>query len=47
VMLALAVHAGSKSVTAGLVGGQRYLLWLAPGLWMHTLLGIALLAWVA
>ncbi|WP_231943333.1 MgtC/SapB family protein [Hydrogenophaga crassostreae] len=47
VMLALAVHAGSKSVTAGLVGGRRYLLWLAPGLWAHTLLVIILLAWVA
>lgn len=47
VMLALAVHAGSKSVTAGLVGGRRYLLWLAPGLWAHTLLVIALLAWLA
>jgi uncharacterized membrane protein (DUF4010 family) len=43
VMLALAVHALSKSVTAGLVGGLRYLAWLAPGLWAHTALGIALL----
>jgi uncharacterized membrane protein (DUF4010 family) len=43
VMLALAVHALSKSVTAGLVGGARYLAWLAPGLWAHTALGIALL----
>lgn len=43
VMLALAVHAGSKSVTAGLVGGRRYLGWLAPGLWLHTLVVIALL----
>lgn len=43
VMLALAVHATSKSVTAGLVGGLRYLAWLAPGLWAHTALGIALL----
>lgn len=46
VMLALGVHAGSKSVTAGLVGGRRYLFWLAPGLWAHTLLVIALLAWL-
>lgn len=46
VMLALAVHAGSKSVTAGLVGGRHYLMWLAPGLWAHTLLVIALLAWL-
>ena len=45
VMLALAVHAGSKSVTAGLVGGRGYLFWLAAGLWAHTLLVIALLAW--
>jgi uncharacterized membrane protein (DUF4010 family) len=44
VMLALAVHAFSKSVTAGLVGGARYLAWLAPGLWAHTLLGVALIA---
>jgi uncharacterized membrane protein (DUF4010 family) len=43
VMLALAVHALSKSLTAGLVGGARYLAWLAPGLWAHTALGIALL----
>jgi uncharacterized membrane protein (DUF4010 family) len=46
VMLALAVHALSKSVTAGLVGGARYLAWLAPGLWVHTLLGVALIALV-
>lgn len=43
VMLALAVHALSKSLTAGLAGGARYLAWLAPGLWAHTALGIALL----
>ncbi len=47
VMLALAVHAGSKSVTAGLVGGRAYLGWLAPGLWAHTGLGIGLLVWLA
>jgi len=46
VMLALGVHALSKSVTAGLVGGARYLVWLAPGLWAHTLLGVALIALV-
>lgn len=45
VMWALAVHAGSKSFTAGLVGGRRYVFWLAPGLWGHTLLVIVLLAW--
>lgn len=44
VMLALGVHAFSKSVTAGLVGGAQYLVWLAPGLWAHTLLGVTLLA---
>jgi hypothetical protein len=43
VMLALAVHALSKSLTAGLVGGASYLAWLAPGLWAHTASGIALL----
>jgi uncharacterized membrane protein (DUF4010 family) len=46
VMLALLVHAGSKSVTAGLVGGRRYLAWLAPGLWVHTLVGVAGLWWL-
>jgi hypothetical protein len=44
VMLALGVHAFSKSVTAWLVGGAQYLVWLAPGLWAHTLLGVTLLA---
>ena len=43
VMLALAVHAFSKSVTAWLVGGAQYLVWLAPGLWAHTLLGVVLI----
>lgn len=46
VMLALLVHAGSKSLTAGLVGGQTYLLWLAPGLWLHTLLAVAGIGWL-
>jgi len=36
--LALLAHAASKTVTAGLTGGWRYLCWLAPGLWVHTLL---------
>lgn len=44
VMLALVVHAGSKSVTAVVAGGWRYLAWLAPGLWVHTLLTVALIA---
>lgn len=43
-MLALLVHAGSKSVTAAVTGGWRYLAWLAPGLWVHTLLAVALIA---
>jgi len=42
--LALLVHAASKTVTAGLTGGWRYLCWLAPGLWVHTLLVWVLLA---
>lgn len=43
VALALLVHAGSKSLTAGLVGGWPYLRWLAPGLWLHTALAVTLL----
>lgn len=43
VMGALAVHALSKSVTASLVGGRTYALWLLPGLWAHTGLVIGLL----
>lgn len=43
VMLALAMHAGSKSLTAGLVGGWAYLRWLAPGLWLHNVVVIAAL----
>jgi uncharacterized membrane protein (DUF4010 family) len=46
VMGALAVHALSKSVTAGLVGRWRYLRWLAPGLWAHTALGVVLIGWL-
>lgn len=45
VMLGLLVHAGSKSLTAGVVGGKRYLFWLAPGLWGHSLVCVGLLAW--
>jgi len=40
-MLAVSVHAASKSLTAGLTGGWRYLLALAPGLWGHTALCVA------
>jgi uncharacterized membrane protein (DUF4010 family) len=47
VMLALVIHAGSKSLTAALVGGWPYLRWLAPGLWAHNLLCVALIAWLA
>ncbi|MFZ2825996.1 MAG: hypothetical protein WA007_10070, partial [Hydrogenophaga sp.] len=47
VMLAVSVHAGSKSVTAGLTGGWRYLLALAPGLWVHTALCVAGVFWMA
>ncbi len=36
IMLALSVHALSKSVTAWLAGGARYVAWLVPGLWVHT-----------
>jgi uncharacterized membrane protein (DUF4010 family) len=43
-MLVLLVHAASKSVTALASGGWAYLGWLAPGLWLHTLLGVGLLA---
>lgn len=46
VMLAMLVHAGSKSLTAGLVGGRRYLARLAPGLWVHTLVCVAVLGWM-
>lgn len=41
--LALLLHAMSKSVVAGLSGGWHYLRWLAPGLWVHTLLVVVLL----
>lgn len=46
VALALLVHAASKSLTAGLTGGSAYLRWLAPGLWLHTLLVAAGLVWM-
>jgi uncharacterized membrane protein (DUF4010 family) len=47
VVLALVIHADSKSLTAALVGGWPYLRWLAPGLWAHNLLCVALIAWLA
>lgn len=43
VLLALLVHAGSKTLAAGLSGGRAYLGWLAPGLWVHTAAGVAVL----
>ncbi len=44
VMLALGVHALSKSTTAALTGGARYAAWLAPGLLVHTALCMVILA---
>lgn len=43
VAIALLVHAASKTITAAVAGGRSYVLWLAPGLWAHTGLGVALL----
>lgn len=43
VMLALLAHAASKTVTAVVSGGWAYARWLAPGLWLHTLAGVAVL----
>jgi uncharacterized membrane protein (DUF4010 family) len=45
VMLAITVHALSKSATAGFSGGWRYLAWIAPGLLAHTAVCVAGLAW--
>lgn len=46
-MLAMGVHTASKSLTAFITGGSRYLVWLAPGLWLHMLLsGAGLVAMV-
>ncbi|MDD2729581.1 DUF4010 domain-containing protein [Malikia sp.] len=44
-MLAIVVHAFSKSATAGFTGGWRYFAWLAPGVLGHTAVCVALLAW--
>ena len=46
VAAALLVHAASKSLTAGLSGGWTYLRWLAPGLWLHTVLVAAGVVWM-
>lgn len=45
VMLAITVHAFSKSATAAFSGGWHYLAWLAPGLLLHTAVCVAGLAW--
>lgn len=47
VVLALLVHAASKSLTAWLAGGWPYLRALVPGLWAHTALVVALLVWLS
>jgi hypothetical protein len=47
VVLALLVHAASKSLTAWLAGGGPYLRALAPGLWAHTALVVTGLAWLS
>ncbi len=44
-MLAIGVHGISKAATAGFAGGVRYLGWLAPGLFLHTAVCVAGLAW--
>lgn len=41
VVLAVLAHASSKTLTALAAGGWRYLMWLAPGLWLHMLLSVA------
>lgn len=46
VATALLLHAGSKSLTAGLAGGWAYLRWLAPGLWLHSTLAAAGVIWM-
>ncbi|MEY5100722.1 MAG: hypothetical protein RJA36_3441 [Pseudomonadota bacterium] len=44
VMLAVTVHAFSKSATAVFSGGWRYLAWVAPGVLAHTVACVAGLA---
>lgn len=44
-MLAIGVHGVSKAATAGFAGGMRYQGWLAPGLFLHTAVCVAGLAW--
>jgi uncharacterized membrane protein (DUF4010 family) len=45
IALALGVHALSKCVNAGISGGWRYALALAPGLLGHTALVLVWLVW--
>lgn len=44
-MLALSVHAVSKSVTASVSGGRAYALLIVPALLAHTAVAVAGLAW--
>jgi len=46
IALALAVHAASKCVNAGVTGGWRYALALAPGMVVHTGVAVGWLLWV-
>ncbi|MFC7461430.1 MgtC/SapB family protein [Hydrogenophaga defluvii] len=45
IALALVVHAASKCVNAGLTGGWRYALALAPGMLVHTGVVVGWLVW--
>lgn len=45
IAIALAVHAASKCVNAGVTGGWRYALALAPGLVVHTGVAVGWLVW--
>lgn len=45
IALALVVHAASKCVNAGLTGGWRYALALAPGMVVHTGVVVGWLVW--
>lgn len=45
IALALVVHAASKCVNAGVTGGWRYALVLAPGMLVHTGLVVGWLVW--
>ena len=45
IALALVVHAASKCVNAGVTGGWRYALALAPGMLVHTGVVVGWLVW--